>query len=62
MDEFYGTVDDEHVDTHDYDDSTDDDHGSNNEIYGHISMIYRWYIDDLSMIYRWSYSYISAML
>ena len=35
-------VDDEHVDIHDSDDNTDDDHDSNNDIYGHISMIYRW--------------------
>ena len=34
-------VDDEHVDKHDYDDNTDDDHDSNNDIYGLISMIYR---------------------
>ena len=41
MDEFYVTyVDDEHVDNHDCDDNTDD-HNNNNEIYGHISMIYR---------------------
>ena len=53
MDEIYATyVDDEHVDNHDYDDITDDDHDNNNDIYGHISMIYRWSIDDLSMIYR----------
>ena len=55
MDEIYVTyVDDEHVDNHDYDDTTDDDHDNNNDIYGHISMIYRWSIDDISMIYRWS--------
>ena len=31
MDEFYVTyVDDEHVDNHDYDDTTDDDHDNNN--------------------------------
>ena len=54
MDEIYVTyVDDEHVDNHDYDDTTDDDHDNNNDIYGHISMIYRWSIDDLSMIYRY---------
>ena len=47
MDEIYVTyVDDEHVDNHDYDDNTDDDHDNNN----YISMIYRWY------------SYIIAML
>ena len=34
-------VDDEHVDNHSYDDNTDDGHDSNNDIYGHISMIYR---------------------
>ena len=40
MDEIYVTyVDDEHVDNHDCDDT--DDHESNNDIYGHISMIYR---------------------
>ena len=43
-------VDDEHVDNHDYDDSTDDDHDNNYDIY-----------DDLSMIYRW-YGYVIAML
>ena len=33
MEEFYVTyVDDEHVDNHDYDDNTDDDHDSNNYI------------------------------
>ena len=26
-------VDDEHVDNHDYDDTTDDDHDNNNDIY-----------------------------
>ena len=42
MDEIYVTyVDDEHVDNHDYDDTTDDDHDNKNDIYGHISMIYR---------------------
>ena len=47
MDEFYVTyVDDEHVDNHDYDDKTDDDHDNSN---------------DISMINRW-YSYIIAML
>ena len=62
MDEIYVTyADDEHVDNHDYDDNIDDDHDSNNDIYGHISMSYRWNIDDLSMIYRW-YSYVIAML
>ena len=31
MDEIYVTyVDDEHVDSHDYDDTTDDDHDNNN--------------------------------
>ena len=35
MDEFYVTYsDDEHVDNHDYDDNTDDDHDNNNELYG----------------------------
>ena len=34
MDEIYVTyVDDEHVDNHDYDDTTDDDHDNNNDIY-----------------------------
>ena len=34
MDEVYVTyVDDEHVDNHDYDDTTDDDHDNNNDIY-----------------------------
>ena len=42
MDEIYATyVDDEHADNHDYDDNTDDAHDSNNDIYGHTSMIYR---------------------
>ena len=62
MDEDYVTyVDDEHVDNHDYDDTTDDDHDNNNDIYGHVSMIYRWYIDDLSMIYRWYIDDISMV-
>ena len=34
-------VDDEHVDNHDYDDNTDDEHDSNKKIYDDISMIYR---------------------
>ena len=34
-------VADEHVDNDDYDDDADDDHDKNNDIYGHISMIYR---------------------
>ena len=34
MDEIYVTyVDDEHVDNHDYDDTTDDDHDNSNDIY-----------------------------
>ncbi len=42
MDENYVTyVDDEHVDNQDDDDNTDYDHDNNNEINGHISMIYR---------------------
>ena len=54
MDEKYVTyVDDEHVDNHDYDDNTDDGHLNRYDISGHISMIYRWSIDDISMIYRW---------
>ena len=63
MDEIYVTyVDDERVDNHEYDDdNTDDYHDSNNHIYGHISMIYRLYIDCISMIYWW-YSHIIAML
>ena len=33
MDEIYAAyVDDEHVDNHDYDDNTDDDHDSSNDI------------------------------
>ena len=61
MDESYVTyVDDEHVDNHDYDETTDDDHDKSNDIYGHVSMIYRWSIDVLSMIYRW-YSHVIAM-
>ena len=41
MDEIYVTyVDDEHVDNHDYDDTTiDDDHDHNNDICGHICYI-----------------------
>ena len=51
MDEIHVTyVDDEHVDNHDYDDKTDDGHDSNNGIYDDLSMIYRWFIDELSMI------------
>ena len=47
MDEIYVTyVDDEHVDNHDYDDNTDDDHGNNND----ISMIYRWYSHIIAML------------
>ena len=47
MDENYVTyVDDEHVDNHDYDDNTDD-HDNNNDINGHISVIYRWSIDNI---------------
>ena len=35
MDEIYVTyVDDEHVDNHDYDDNTEDDHDNNNDLYG----------------------------
>ena len=50
MDETYVTyVDDEHADSHDYD-NTDDDHDRNNDSYGHISMIYRWSIDDIAML------------
>ena len=42
MDEIYvAYADDEHVDNHDYDDNTDDDHDNNNDIHGHISIIYR---------------------
>ena len=42
MDENYvAYVDGDHVDNHGYDDNTDDHHDSNNDIYGHISMIYR---------------------
>ena len=34
MEEVYVTyVDDEHVDNHDYDDTTDDDHDNKNDIY-----------------------------
>ena len=47
MDEIYVTyVDDEHVDNHDYDDNTDDDHDNNYN----ISMIYRWSIDDIAIL------------
>ena len=48
MDEIYVTYfNDEHVDNHDYDENTDDDHANKDDINGHISIIYRWYIDDL---------------
>ena len=51
MDEAYVTyVDDKHIDNHDYDDNTEDDHDNDNDICGHILMIYRWSIDDLAMI------------
>ena len=51
MDELYvDYVDDEHVDNHDYDDNTDDDHDNTNDIYVHISMIYRWSIDDIAIL------------
>ena len=47
MDEIYVTyVDDEHVDNHDYDDNTDDDHDNKYDIYDDLW----WSIDDLSMI------------
>ena len=39
MEEFYDTyVDDKHVDSHDYDDTTDEDHDNNNDIYDHIAL------------------------
>ena len=51
MDEIYVTyVDDEHIDNHDYDGTTDDDHDNSNHIYGHVPMIYRWSIDDIAML------------
>ena len=51
MDEIYVIyVDDEHVDNHDYDANTDDDHDNNNDIYDDILMIYRWSIDDIAML------------
>ena len=51
MDGIYVTYGhDDHADNHDYDDNTDDEHDNNNGIYGHISMIYRWCIDEISMI------------
>ena len=41
MDEIYVTyADDQQVDNHDYDDNTNDEHDSYNDIYAHISMIY----------------------
>ena len=47
MHEIYVTyVDDGHADNHKYDDNTDDDHDNNNDIYGHVSMIYRCSIDE----------------
>ena len=62
VDESYATyVDNEHNDKHDYDDNTDDGHDSNNDIYGHISMIYRWNIDDVSIIYRRSIDDIAIL-
>ena len=46
MDEIYvAFVEDEHVDNHDYDDSTDDDYDSKNDIYDDI-------LNNLFMIYR----------
>ena len=37
MDEIYVTyVDDERVGNHDYDDTTDDDHDNNNDIYARV--------------------------
>ena len=42
MHEMYVTsVDDVRIDNHDYDDNTDDDLDNNNDVYGHVSMIYR---------------------
>ena len=39
LDETYVTYDnDAHVDNHDFDDNTEDDHYSNNDMEGHISM------------------------
>ena len=76
MDEVYVTyVDDEHVGNHDYDESTDDDHGIINYIYIYMvicRLIYGWSIGDLSMMYpccvddlsiiKPSYSHAVAML
>ena len=43
MGEIYVTyADDAHFDNHGYDDNTDDHHDNNYDIFGHISMIYRW--------------------
>ena len=51
MDDLYVTyVANEHFDSHDYDDNTDSDHDNNNDIYGHISMIYRWYSQVVAML------------
>ena len=51
MDEIYVTyVDDENVNNHDYDDNTEDDHDNNYAIYDDISMIYRWFIDDIAIL------------
>ncbi len=51
MDKFYVTyVDGEHVENHDYDDNTDDDHDNTHDIYGNISMIYRRSIDDIAIL------------
>ena len=51
MDELYVTyVDDEHVDNHEYDDNTDDEHDNDYNIYYDISMIYRWSIDDIAIL------------
>ena len=54
-------VDEEHVDNHDYDDNTDNDHDNSDDIYGHISMVFRWSIDDKSMICWWSIDDISMI-
>ena len=50
MDEIYVTYVDEHVVNQDYDENTDDDHDSNNDIHDDLSMICRWYSYDIAML------------
>ena len=52
MDEIYVTYDDEHVDDHDYDGTTDDDHDNNNETSG-IAMLQPCFRDVSKMFKRY---------